>query len=280
MSTRRWLSGKRAAGIGADAKAVRAVSGKGGNCVGKKDRTESEMGKFYAVKVGKTPGIYGSWDACSAMVHGYPGAVYKSFRTREEAVRFLGGEPAAAAAPAGSSHVPEESAVPAGGSRGSEKPAVPAREAKTAKQSAGEAALPEVYAFVDGSFNAATNVYGYGGFLVHHGKKEILQGSGSEEEMASMRNVAGEISGCMAAVQKAIALGLPAITVYYDYMGIEMWATGAWKRNKKGTIAYYDYISSVKDQIKIMFVKVKGHSGVDGNEEADALAKEAVKSSD
>ena len=43
------------------------------------------MGKFYAVKIGKTPGIYESWDACSAMVHGYPGAVYKSFPTREEA---------------------------------------------------------------------------------------------------------------------------------------------------------------------------------------------------
>ena len=63
---------------------------------------------------------------------------------------------------------------------------------------------------------------------------------------------------------------------YYDYMGIEMWATGVWKRNKKGTIAYYDYIQSIKDKITLHFVKVKGHSGVEGNEEADRLAKEAV----
>ena len=129
---------------------------------------------------------------------------------------------------------------------------------------------------MDGSYNAATGVYGYGGFLIHGGEKEILQGAGDEPEMASMRNVAGEVLGSMAAVERAVELGLPELTVYYDYMGIEMWANGNWKRNKAGTIAYHDYIASVRDQIKLSFVKVKGHSGVEGNEEADRLAKEAV----
>ena len=134
----------------------------------------------------------------------------------------------------------------------------------------------QVYAFVDGSYNSATGVYGYGGFLVANGEKHILQGAGDNEEAASMRNVAGEILGSMAAVKKAIELGLKELTIYYDYMGIEMWATGGWKRNKEGTIAYYEFMQQVKSQIAITFVKVKGHSGVDGNEEADRLAKAAV----
>ena len=134
----------------------------------------------------------------------------------------------------------------------------------------------ESYAYVDGSFNIVTGVYGYGGFLVYNNEKYIITGSGSDSEMASMRNVAGEILGSMAAVKKAIELGLKDISIFYDYAGIKAWAVGEWKRNKKGTIEYYNYITSVRDSINIRFVKVRGHSGVEGNEEADRLAKRAV----
>ena len=224
-------------------------------------------GKYYAVRTGKKPGIYLSWDACKAMVHGYPGAVYKSFQTRAEAEAFLN---------AGAGAVANAASGTAAAGGGSGKTAVAGSITNNVVHSADKQGLPETYAFVDGSYNAATGVYGYGGFLVHDGGKEVLQGAGDEPEMASMRNVAGEVLGSMAAVEKAVELGLTELTVYYDYMGIEMWATGAWKRNKAGTIAYHDYIASVREKIQLHFVKVKGHSGVEGNEEADRLAKEAV----
>ncbi len=198
--------------------------------------------KYYAVRVGKTPGIYLTWDDCKSMVDGYPGAKYKSFGNLAEAEAFLEGV----------SYMKE----------GQMELALEVEE--------------KPYAFVDGSYNVVTGVYGYGGFLVSGGQKHILQGAGDEEEMASMRNVAGEILGSMAAVEKALELGIKELVMYYDYMGIEMWATGAWKRNKIGTIAYYDYMQSIKSKINITFEKVKGHSGIEGNEEADRLAKEAA----
>ena len=45
--------------------------------------------KYYAVKIGKTPGIYYNWEDCRKMVEGFPGAKYKSFSTLEDANAFM-----------------------------------------------------------------------------------------------------------------------------------------------------------------------------------------------
>ena len=45
--------------------------------------------KVYAVRKGRETGIFDTWDQCKSMVHGYKGAEYKSFATREEAQRYI-----------------------------------------------------------------------------------------------------------------------------------------------------------------------------------------------
>lgn len=45
--------------------------------------------KYYAVVIGREKGIYTSWDDCKSMVHGFKGAMYKSFSNKEEAQRYI-----------------------------------------------------------------------------------------------------------------------------------------------------------------------------------------------
>jgi ribonuclease HI len=132
-------------------------------------------------------------------------------------------------------------------------------------------------AYVDGSYNIKTKEYGYGCVLIE-GQQVIKQllGKGNQPDYASMRNVSGEILGCMKAIAYAIDHHYESICIYYDYEGIEKWATGLWKANKEQTQNYVKTINDMKKKIDIYFQKVLAHSGDYYNEVADGLAKKAV----
>ncbi len=221
---------------------------------------------YYAVRSGRKPGIYRSWDDCKAQVMGYPAAVYKKFKTEDEALAFL--SPAA---------VPLENVV---GTK-----AETTRTENTRTNQAGltpsRTDIHEIstacIAYVDGSYEKNSKTFGYGVVLIEEsGEYTTYQGSGRDPELASMRNVAGEIHGAMRAVEEAVRRHFPSITIFYDYMGIQCWAEGSWKCNKEGTKAYRDFITKQRQAIEIRFQKVKAHSGVRFNEMADQLAKQAA----
>lgn len=39
--------------------------------------------KYYAVKVGRKPGLYTTWSECTMQVNKFPGAIYQSFQDKK-----------------------------------------------------------------------------------------------------------------------------------------------------------------------------------------------------
>ena len=212
--------------------------------------------KYYAVKVGRNPGIYSTWAECQEQVIGYKGAIYKKFSTNEEALAFINPQ--------------AQGTVLFACDDGQAKRTVPfAYNPEDLKDN-------EIIAYVDGSFDLDSKTYSYGVVIISNEGKETYKGREDNKELAVMRNVAGEIKGAMVAMDIAIKKGKDTLYIHYDYTGIENWAKGNWKTNKEGTKAYKEYYDKIRDQLKVNFIKVKAHSGVQYNEEADQLAKEAM----
>lgn len=201
--------------------------------------------KFYAVRSGRRPGVYDTWDECKNQVHGFSGAIYKSFPDRSEAERYVSGK---------QGEFPEQN----GDSEGADLPDGSA------------------VAYVDGSYNVKTGEYSCGVVFLTDGEEFHLSQKGEDEELAVMRNVAGEILGAELAMKRAVGLGIQRLSIFHDYQGIASWCLGEWKTNREGTRAYKAYFDSIRDVIDIRFVKVKGHSGDKYNDMADQLAKQAI----
>jgi len=48
--------------------------------------------KFYAVAVGREAGIYTNWEDCKTQIHNFKGAMFKSFKLKEDAEKFVDNE--------------------------------------------------------------------------------------------------------------------------------------------------------------------------------------------
>jgi ribonuclease HI len=192
--------------------------------------------KYYAVINGRETGIFLTWEDCKKQVYKFPNPIYKSFLTREQAEDYIK-------------------------EYGKDKTTIINLK-------------DTLVAYVDGSFNNKTRVYGYGCVLIYNDEiVEKLSGNGNNKEYASMQNVAGEVLASLKATEYAIKHGYKSLMIYYDYIGIEYWVTGQWKAKKQGTIEYKATMNAYKNFLKINFGKIKAHTGDKYNEMADELAK-------
>lgn len=155
--------------------------------------------KFYAVKKGKTPGIYRSWAECKNQVHGYPGALYKSFLSSAEADAYMNGI---------------------------------VRQQTNEKEDD-----VSCHIYVDGSYVRQQYSWGFAVY-VDGALTYTKNGVGEDQEAAKLHNVAGEIEGTVQAVLWAQAQGIERIVIHHDYIGISEWAEKRWKTNNEITRRY------------------------------------------
>ena len=130
--------------------------------------------------------------------------------------------------------------------------------------------------YIDGSYNKETNTVGAGGVIFLNGKRKTFSFSSTDERYTSFWNVAGELLAAMHVMKYAVDNGISECSLYYDYMGIEMWATKGWKRNNELTKEYSAFYDSIKNHVRVYFHKVAAHTGDTYNEMADALAKQGA----
>lgn len=193
--------------------------------------------KFYAVRKGKKPGIYKTWEECKAQVHGFKGAQYKKFESLDQAETFMNDE----------EYVSRYDLE----------------------------ALPEgvMVVYVDGSYNIETKTFGYGIISFTSAGKKTYCGS-LDGDYADHRNVAGEVLAATEAIRLAQQEKMKELIIHYDYAGIRSWALGEWKANLDLTRNYQAFAKQAAQDLAIEFVKVAAHTGDKYNEEADLLAKE------
>lgn len=212
---------------------------------------------YYVVKQGRQIGIFKTWEECQIHTDGFQNAIYAGFKTLEEAEAFL-----------------HDDSVP-------EKILTNELTNEMINEIIDKSDEFTANAFVDGSRDFEITKYSYGVLILYKKTAEIkkisLYKSMIDKEGLALHQFAGEIKAAMIAITWAIDQNFKKINIFYDYEGIEKFATGEYKKTNNIVSAnYVKFINLISAKISIVFHKVKAHSGIILNEEADALANRAL----
>ncbi|MGL5722555.1 MAG: RNase H family protein [Brevinema sp.] len=136
-----------------------------------------------------------------------------------------------------------------------------------------EAKVAGTCAYVDGSF--LNGKCGWG-LVLAEGETILFEGGDVVAMSAedSARQIAGEVTAVLQALNFAKENNIQSLTVFFDYNGLQYWAEGKWK--PQSPIAQY-YVAKLMQYkgITIKWHKVAAHTGHPFNNRADKLAKAA-----
>lgn len=213
---------------------------------------------FYAVKKGRQPGVYNSWEECKAQVDSFPGALYKKFNVEADAQIFVFGE-----------------------ALGSDK----TKNISGVENTVSDVPSDKIISlYTDGACSGNPGPGGFG-YAVVCGDVLVQKGSGG---LVSTTNNQMELSAVIEGL-KAVS-GVQSVLVYSDSSYVvnafeKHWVNG-WKRRNwvksDGSPVLnrelWEQLLSVMERFKdVRFIWVKGHAGNKYNELCDKLAVDAIR---
>jgi ribonuclease HI len=215
----------------------------------------AEKKKFYAIAVGRRPGIYSTWPEAQAQVLGFAGALYKGFATKAEALAWLQ-NPVHAPAPAKAKSAP-----------------APARP--LGKEG-------EIVIYTDGGARFNPGPGGYGVVLIEGDSHRELSGG-----YRLTTNNRMELMACIVALRQVRDRGT-TVTLYSDSQYVVNGITKGWARSwrQRGWIKadkqpavnpdLWAELLELVEGLEVDFRWVKGHAGNQWNERCDELAVSAA----
>ena len=233
------------------------------------------MAGFYAVRVGRTPGVFTTWDACKASVDGHKGAVHKKFPTRAEAEAWIsGGVRIEAATP---SEVRELETL----LRSTSNPMTALTHDETTTFLT--QLLDVLVVYTDGSCTSNGQAGARAGVGVHWpcgtypDQSYRLAGHPTNQraELAAVYTALRQT----AADPRTLEVRTDSkyvINILTDWM--RGWKRNGWTTSSGGDVQNRDLIEALDDALQtraghVVYTHVRGHAGEPGNEAADALAR-------
>jgi ribonuclease HI len=233
------------------------------------------MINYYAVRVGRSPGIYRNWNDCKREIENFSNAIYKKFDNEKDAINFLNSY---------SIFINSDSVQNLNKRK---------NELQHEKTDENESLLKKKCYLNNTDYIVYTD-----GACKNNGKETASAGIGvfwgdnnplniSEKLIGKQTNQRAELNAAIKAIEQAISLSYKSITLYTDSLYtikcIKEWVT-KWKKNNwiksnnepvenKQDILKLDNLCSL---IYVNWKHIPGHKGIYGNEEADKLAKKAI----
>ena len=240
--------------------------------------------KYYAVAVGRQTGIFTSWSFVRTLVSGYSGAIHKSFKTHDDALKYLQQYQKNLTLenqilPQQSIPIPQpipQQIISQPSSLQHSPPQHPSSQLLSPQHEPPDVEKGRVY-YTDGSF---IDEYGGYGIVVVDDGVTTRQHNGPVPEYPTTNNRA-ELYAILMVL--STYLGDLLIRTDSEYSinsltrDLDGWVKNNWRRSNNQPVKNVDLLQSIvrlSQGRKISFQHVYGHAGEEFNELADRLAKE------